>query len=293
MAEGAEFDLVSIGGGFAGLVAALRGAELGLRTAVIEKGDDERYLCSSRWAGGIFHVSYHDVKLPPAELKAAIERATSGETDPELAAAIAEDLRPHGRLACGARRTFHQRQPDRLASLDAGAAARSGARPGLARPRSRPDDRRAEGPARTAPGSDVSRDPRDGAADRGRSMHRGRSLARRCRSDARGPRCRDRRRRLPGRQGAVPATYRPATRARPAAPRRHRGRRRIAHGRGGRRGIDPARPVLRPSAEPRRDARRRIVAVSADRRGRDRRHRRRSQWPADGRRGTWRHFDHQ
>jgi fumarate reductase flavoprotein subunit len=91
MTEQAEFDLVAIGGGFAGLVAALRGAELGLRTAVVEKGADERYLCSSRWAGGIFHVSYHDVKSPPAELKAAIERATSGETDPELAAAIAED----------------------------------------------------------------------------------------------------------------------------------------------------------------------------------------------------------
>jgi fumarate reductase flavoprotein subunit len=91
MAEQAEFDLVSIGGGFAGLIAALRGAELGLRTAVLEKGDDERYLCSSRWAGGIFHVSYHDVKLPRNELKAAIERATSGETDPELAEAIAED----------------------------------------------------------------------------------------------------------------------------------------------------------------------------------------------------------
>jgi fumarate reductase flavoprotein subunit len=85
-----EFDLIAIGGGFAGLIAALRGAELGLRTAVIEKGEDARYLCSSRWAGGIFHVSYHDVKLPPSELTAAIERATSGETDPELAAAIAE-----------------------------------------------------------------------------------------------------------------------------------------------------------------------------------------------------------
>ena len=62
--EQAEFDLVSIGGGFAGLVASLRAAELGLRSAVIEKGEDDRYLCSSRWAGGIFHVSYHDVKLP-------------------------------------------------------------------------------------------------------------------------------------------------------------------------------------------------------------------------------------
>ena len=86
-----EFDLVTIGGGFAGLIAALRGAELGLHTAVIEQGADERYRCSSRMAGGIFHVSYHDVRTAPAELAAAIERATGGEAEPELAAAIAED----------------------------------------------------------------------------------------------------------------------------------------------------------------------------------------------------------
>ena len=87
----AKFDLVAIGGGFAGLIAALRGAELGLSTAVIEQGAGEDYLCSSRWAGGIFHVAYHDVKLVPAELMTAIERATGGEAEPELAAAIAED----------------------------------------------------------------------------------------------------------------------------------------------------------------------------------------------------------
>src|SRR5690349_19691775 len=86
-----QFDLVAIGGGFAGLIAALRGAELGLRTAVIERGTDPHYLCSSRMAGGIFHVSYHDVRTAPAELVAAIERATGGEAEPELAAAIAED----------------------------------------------------------------------------------------------------------------------------------------------------------------------------------------------------------
>ncbi len=91
MSEDREFDLVAIGGGFAGLVAAVRGAELGLRTAILEQGGDERYLCSSRWAGGIFHVSYHDVKLAPAELAAAIARATGGEAEPELAAAIAGD----------------------------------------------------------------------------------------------------------------------------------------------------------------------------------------------------------
>ena len=86
-----QFDLISIGAGFAGLCASVRGAELGLRTAVLEQGVDERYPCSSRWAGGIFHVSYHDVKLDPAELVAAINRQTGGEADPQLALAVAED----------------------------------------------------------------------------------------------------------------------------------------------------------------------------------------------------------
>lgn len=91
MNEPMHFDLVAIGGGFAGICAAVRGAELGLRTAVLETGTDEGYLCSSRWAGGIFHVSYHDVKLTPGELLTAINRQTDGETDQELAAAIAAD----------------------------------------------------------------------------------------------------------------------------------------------------------------------------------------------------------
>jgi fumarate reductase flavoprotein subunit len=90
MNEPRHFDLVTIGGGFAGLCAAVRGTELGLRTAVLESGK-ETYPCSSRWAGGIFHVSYHDVKLSPAELLAAINRQTSGEADQELADAIAAD----------------------------------------------------------------------------------------------------------------------------------------------------------------------------------------------------------
>jgi len=94
MNEPTHFDLLAIGGGFAGLCTAVRGAELGMRTAVLEAGADESYRCSSRWAGGIFHVSYHDVKLSPDELVAAINRQTSGETDQELAAAIAADAGP-------------------------------------------------------------------------------------------------------------------------------------------------------------------------------------------------------
>src|SRR5579871_3522362 len=106
MNEPLRFDLVAIGGGFAGLCAALRAAELGLRAAVIEAGSDENYLCSSRWAGGIFHVSYHDVKLGPDQLLAAINQRTGDETDPQLATAIAANAgRWPGRIGKGAART--------------------------------------------------------------------------------------------------------------------------------------------------------------------------------------------
>jgi heterodisulfide reductase subunit A-like polyferredoxin len=54
MSEPMHFDLVAIGGGFAGLCAAVRGAELGLHSAVIEAGSDDGYLCSSAGPAGSF-----------------------------------------------------------------------------------------------------------------------------------------------------------------------------------------------------------------------------------------------
>ena len=89
--SGHSFDLIAIGGGLAGLVAALRGAELGLRTAVLEAGEGPDYLCSSRYAAGVFHVSYHDVKLAKPDLIAAINQATGSEAVPQLVEAIAAD----------------------------------------------------------------------------------------------------------------------------------------------------------------------------------------------------------
>ncbi len=97
------FDVVVIGGGLAGLTAAARACELGLRAAVLEQGAEARYLCNSRLSGGIFHVAYHEMKDAPEVLRAAIERATAGEADVGLADAIATDsgrlvdwLRDHG-----------------------------------------------------------------------------------------------------------------------------------------------------------------------------------------------------
>jgi fumarate reductase flavoprotein subunit len=63
-----KFDFVSVGGGLAGLVAALRASQLGLQSAVIEVGHGNLYRCNSRLAGGVFHVSYQDVRASPDKL---------------------------------------------------------------------------------------------------------------------------------------------------------------------------------------------------------------------------------
>ena len=79
-----DFDVVVVGAGLAGMVAGTRAAERGLRVAVLEKGNDPRYLCNTRWSGGIIHVGYVDPKEPPANIRAGIERNTRGFTDPAL-----------------------------------------------------------------------------------------------------------------------------------------------------------------------------------------------------------------
>ena len=86
-----NLDLVIVGGGLAGMVAGVRAAERGLRTAVLEKGADVRYPCNTRWSGGIIHVAYTDPKEPEVALRAAIERNTRGFTDPVLMDAMAHE----------------------------------------------------------------------------------------------------------------------------------------------------------------------------------------------------------
>src|SRR5262252_4531918 len=57
----AQHDVIVIGAGIAGLVAANRAAQLGLRVVVLEKGEDQKYLCNSRYTYGTFHINYTDV----------------------------------------------------------------------------------------------------------------------------------------------------------------------------------------------------------------------------------------
>src|SRR5579871_1838986 len=84
-----EADLVVVGGGIAGLTAANRAAELGCRVLVIEKGEDEHYLCNSRIATGVLNVAHTDPHSDPAVLRRAIEVDTEGHAGPALADALA------------------------------------------------------------------------------------------------------------------------------------------------------------------------------------------------------------
>lgn len=88
-----QFDLVVVGGGTAGLVTATRAAELGLRTALLEKGEEERYPCNARFSGGILHAAFHDVQRPEDELRAILGKSTQNTADPALVETVAKDGR--------------------------------------------------------------------------------------------------------------------------------------------------------------------------------------------------------
>lgn len=84
-------DLVVIGGGLAGLTAALRSSELGLRVAVIEAGTADRYLCNSRLAMGFFNVAFRDIWEGEEVLQRAINAVTADAASPELTRALSRN----------------------------------------------------------------------------------------------------------------------------------------------------------------------------------------------------------
>lgn len=97
MTQTLRADLAVVGGGLAGMVAATRAAISGLTVLVLEKGTDERYLCNSRVAGGVFHVCGRDIFSAEADLERAILDATAGHARADLARAMARDARRVGR----------------------------------------------------------------------------------------------------------------------------------------------------------------------------------------------------
>lgn len=86
-------DVVVIGAGVAGLVAATRASELGRNVVVLERGSEEDYMCNSRLTGGVFHIGMDDILKDPADAHAVIEAATEGKADPALASALSKNGR--------------------------------------------------------------------------------------------------------------------------------------------------------------------------------------------------------
>ena len=93
MAEERRFDVAVVGGGIAGLVAANRAAQLGLRAAVLEQGSEERYLCNSRYTGGSFHICLRNILSDEDTLRQAILEATRGFVSDALAGVVAREGR--------------------------------------------------------------------------------------------------------------------------------------------------------------------------------------------------------
>jgi fumarate reductase flavoprotein subunit len=85
------YDLVVVGGGYAGLVAANRACQLGRTVVVLERGTDELYPCNSRFAGGVLHISYQNLNDPAETLAAAALEITAGAADRALVNALAEN----------------------------------------------------------------------------------------------------------------------------------------------------------------------------------------------------------
>jgi fumarate reductase flavoprotein subunit len=86
-------DVIIVGGGIAGLVTANRAAQAGFKPLVLEKGAEDKYLCNSRYTGGVFHIAYRDVMRSEDELYERIEEETEGRASPALAKLVARDAK--------------------------------------------------------------------------------------------------------------------------------------------------------------------------------------------------------
>jgi len=86
-----SYDVITIGGGFSGLVTACRAAELGLKAAVLEARNEDRYPCSSRYSTGVCNVMGLAILAAPDVLYQALIDGSGGAANPELARAIADN----------------------------------------------------------------------------------------------------------------------------------------------------------------------------------------------------------
>ena len=107
-------DVIVIGAGLAGLSAANRAAQDGLKVRVLEQSADEAYLCNSRYTGGLFHIAMDDMAGEPGWVQANLERTTRGTADVALAQALSQNARRTLRWLSSLGVRFIQAGPDGL-----------------------------------------------------------------------------------------------------------------------------------------------------------------------------------
>ena len=83
-----QHDVIVIGAGLAGLVAANRAAQLGKRVVVLEKSREDKYICNSRYTYGTFHINFTDVGADEDVLFGKIEACREGFARKDLARAV-------------------------------------------------------------------------------------------------------------------------------------------------------------------------------------------------------------
>src|SRR5580700_8900299 len=86
-----QFDVVTVGGGFSGLIPACRAAEAGLSAAVLEARSEDRYPCSSRYSTGVGNVVGLPIMAERERLFRAIMDGSCANAQPTVARAIAEN----------------------------------------------------------------------------------------------------------------------------------------------------------------------------------------------------------
>jgi fumarate reductase flavoprotein subunit len=85
-----EFDVVTIGGGFSGLIPACRAVEAGLCAAVLEARSEQRYPCSSRYSTGVANVMGLPITAEPDRIFRAIMDGSGATAHAAVARAIAD-----------------------------------------------------------------------------------------------------------------------------------------------------------------------------------------------------------
>lgn len=89
-----QVDVAIIGGGLAGMTVAVAVARAGLRTLMLERSSDDRYICNSRLTGGVFHCALRAADLPAETLETTIKRNYGPTVNSDLAHAVARDVLP-------------------------------------------------------------------------------------------------------------------------------------------------------------------------------------------------------